>query len=643
MADKEYIEKKLAAIILDDEVAVAERNSQEQTNEYEAIIDMLECERSEKDYDWMSDIFIPEFPSHVLTQSSLDASQYFQTRDYVDVYLEDEGAESIAKSKAAKECINRTLNQKHLYYYQKYMRAKIDNNLGGFVYLRCWWEQEMEPILVTEKRMQTLDIDEFGEPITDTEIQVPARRVVEVRVPGEKIIKDRFNFDVVDRRNVFTDNTYCYSLQQKSYVTIRFERTLQQLNKDKLAMGYINLDKVKDMKPPDETETSKASYNKDDKDNKTQNKLSKNYDIYERTGDFWCLVKRNERDEIVEINPGIDEEGEPLDNAEFISVFITYAVSGSSRVLIRFQVNPYLDAIGIPFKPLIRGICYIHPSKDTGIGDGKYSRELQQGINDTVNLSNDRVRLATLPVMKGRKFAVEDNATIRFEPNHVIELEDPANDLTEVQISDDITGAITQIDMLTGKMRQVNSIYPTTMGDLPRQASTTATAVAGAETRSNTRANYKSLTFEHTCLVPLYWMILQMTWQFAKPETGVKLMGRKVYNFDADADYVYKPLSQSIEAEYSKTAQRKEITQLISFIAPIPNPKTPRLVNMLLVKMLELMGDEHSDIRGALLDENAPVASPAGTAPAAGGAAVSNQNQIPTSDLEATTRGATYA
>ena len=110
--------------------------------EYESYIDLLDSERGEKDYDWMSDIRLPEFISHMLTQSSIDVEQYFKTRDFTEVYIEDEGDEALANAEASKELINRTLNQKHLNHYLKYVRGKNINHLLGYVYAICWWEYE---------------------------------------------------------------------------------------------------------------------------------------------------------------------------------------------------------------------------------------------------------------------------------------------------------------------------------------------------------------------------------------------------------------------------------------------------------------------------------------------------------------------
>jgi len=273
------------------------------------------------------------------------------------------------------------------------------------------------------------------------------------------------------------------------------------------------------------------------------------------------------------------------------------------KVLIRFQETPYRDSQNRPYKPLIRGLCYIHPTKDTGMSGGKYCRELQVALNDTINISNDRVRLATMPFFKGRRFSIEENDEIYIEPEHVIPLED-INDLQEFQIRDNVSGAMNQAQMFRDGMQQVESIYPTTMGQLPDSSSTTATAIAGAESRTNIRANYKSLTFEHTFLAELYWMIIQMSFQFMDEEMAKTIFTREeVEAFDPDGDYVYQPVSSNIEQEFSKIRKLNIIDQAMGRLANVPNPNTPKLLNKLMMKFFELLGSEYNDIKDSLLDE----------------------------------------
>ena len=631
----EELEKILCSQVINGEVNISEMNQQSSNDEFEECVSLLDSERREKEYDWMSDIRIPEFASHALTQSSLDVAQYFQTRDFVEVYLEDEGEEAKANAEAAKELINRTLNQKKLNHYLKFVRGKGINNVVGRVYAKCWWEQHTITDVVGESvKYEDLDVDNYGDPLMYDD-QVPAQREIVEPVYGEVPVVDRFNYDIWDQRNVFTDNSYVYSLQEKQWVTFRSQATYSELKAIENLNGYFNLELLnnKDIEPPKKTKFASSAADKDQSSEPVTSSIEHPYDIYERYGKFWTVIDAKGTEK-----PGIDNEGKKLDKAELLEVIITIAQSGNRNIPIGFKLTPFVDANGFPYRPIIRGLCYVHLTEDGGIGDGKYSKELQIAIDDTFNISQDRVMLATLPTFAINKNAIDDNSSIYFEPGHPIEVNNPREDIQEFRISDNIAGALAQMATLADKMQQVDSIQPPSMGDTGA-ASTTATAFAGAFKATGERANYKSLTFENTFLSDLYWMIQQMTFMFAKPETGYQLMGEKVYNFDPSKDYWYKPLSQSIETSQSKDAKIKQWISLLGYVVQIQHPDTVKLVNHVLVQISELMGDEYGSFTKMLLGEDKPIQDGRVGAVPVSGMAVSNQNAIPMSGMEQDARG----
>lgn len=633
MADiSKDIQDALSNVIIDQEYQTAKSNKNIEDDEFETYVDLFDSERPEKDYDWMSDISLPEFPAHMLTQAALDVSQYFVSRDFIGAYLEDGSEEAKANAGAAKECINRTLNQKHLHHYQKFVRAKTINHLQGSVWLECWWEQDIRRMVVGQE-----------EEIID--VAIPNENEVEIKtrkrdVEGDVIVTDRFNYDVIDPRNVFTDNSYVYSIQDKPFVFIRRERTLSELEADADRHGYFNLDKLKEGEAPAETETSRETVNSVDEQQKNPIKGDEPFDLLKRYGKAWCKVlEKDEYGEPVSVAPGIDRDGNPLEDAELHEVVVTYALSDASRWLIGFNLQPYMDAEGNPYRPLIRALCYIHPTKDNGIGDGKSTRELQVAIDDTFNMGNDRVRLATIPMFKRKKYTTADANDFVFEPGGTVDVEN-ADDFQEIPISSDISGAMNQLGMLTGSMDKVMSIFPTTMGQGPAMASTSATAVAGAESRTDMRTNYKAMTFEHTALTELYWMIQQMTYQLAKPETGEKLMGEKLYDFDPSKDYYYKPVSASIESDQSKDVKIQRLTQLLGYVSNIQHPGAVKIINRLMARIFELQGDEVSEYAGALLDEEVPVDQGQPVQTQGGGVPATNQTGLPQTTAEQAVRGA---
>jgi hypothetical protein len=651
LVDRDEIEKTLVRQVMDGEVDVSAANRSDDNDEFEICMSLMDAERGDKEYDWMSDIRIPEFASHMLTQSSIDAGQYFQTRDFVEVYLEDEGEVSKKNSEAAKELINRTLNRRNLYHYMKFIRAKGINNIVGRVYAKCWWEQEtIYDVVDVKEEYEELDIDVYGNPIVGPD-QVPAMRKKQVPIYGEIPVIDQFNYDVWDQRNVFVDNSYVYSLQDKRFITFRSEMILSEIKAKARLNGYFNIDKLEKMQAPDITKFKSEAASKNQQDTSTTSATEKPFDIYERYGKFWTLVDTNEDGTLVYGSEriGLDHKGEKADNAQLHHVIITIAESDGKRELIGFKLTPFIDATGLPYIPAIRGLCYIHLTEDGGMGDGKYTKELQIAIDDTFNISQDRVMLATLPTIVASDRAMEDNSTFYFEPGHVMRSKGaPKDEVHEFKISDNIAGALQQIAVLTTKMQQVDSIQPPSMGQTGN-ASTTATAFSGAFKATGERANYKSLTFENTFLCDLYWTIQQMTYRFAKPETGLKLMGEKVYDFDPSKDYYYKPLSQSLEPEYSKVSKRKEWLVLIQQLTTLVTvrPDVLPILNYCIGEFVKLMGDEYQNVAKMLFNPQQANLPEAGGGPQqqqlgmGSTMPMSNQSGIPQGAMEQSARGMT--
>lgn len=581
---EETIQERLCQTV-DKEWTVGESNFKYDYDDFEAAIDLFENERVERDYDWMSDIPLPEFAAQMLTQSSLDVAQYFQTRDFVETYIQDPSDEALLAADAAEECINRTLNQKHINYFQKFVRAKTMSNIGGRAITKCWWNKTLQ----------------------------------------------RFNFEVIDPRNVTMDKKYCYSLQEKDWITIRCAKNIEELRGMKGRYGYFNLDKLEKVESMGQTESKQKTTDRDEEIQPQipETSTPKDWDIYERYGKFWYLDK----------GPGIGIDGKKLDGAKYEECVITIAKYKSHKVLIGFHLQPYKCSLGRRYRPLIRGLCYIHPTRDNGVGDGKYARPLSIALNDTFNMSNDRVRLATMPTLKGNKHVTEDTDSIYFEPGHVMEL-NTIDDIDEIRIEDNINGALTQMGILTQKMQQITSIFPPQMGG-EAAGTQTATEIANVERNSNTRTNYKNMTWEYTFLNELYWMILQMTWQFATQETGFNLMGDKAYEFNPNFDFFYKPLSQTIETEFSKNNKIRHLTNMMQMVASSQHPDMPTIFNYILGKIMILMGDEWENIADKFLGEDVPLApQPEGPAPAGlpPGIGPSNQQGIPQTGMEIATR-----
>ena len=636
------VEASLAKIVVSQEFRVGKANQRWDDADYESYVDLLDGMRREKNYEWMSDVHIPEFASHQLAESANDVEQSFQTRDFTEVYIED--PMGMAAAEASKELINRTLNQRHLYYYLKHIRSKLINRLDGRVYFMANWERDIRREKVGEEEVEeALEVDVLGQPFVDPERQRVATRTTVEPVYGDVIHKDRFNFEIVDRRNVITDNVYTYSLQEKKFVIFKWPqgKTLSELKAEAGAEGYFNLDVVREKAPKGDVhlESRSETDNKDEDWQPTHLPDNVPMDGFKRFGEFWCKVlSRDENDKALTVEPGIDEEGKPLDDAELHEVIMSFALPEQKEVLIQFHLTPFVDADDKPYKPVGRGICYVHPIKDGGFGDALLTKELSIAIDDTFNVAQDRMLLGTYPSFKIKRYLSEENpGGYSISPGGAIIVDDE-KDFSELKIDSDITSSLAQIGVLTEKMRTVDAVSRQTTSDVPALASTTATAVMGAEASASTRRNYKSYSFDYTFSHELYWMIQQMTLRFAQPETGLKLMGDKVYDFDPTLEYTYKPVSSAVETEHSRATKFNNLDLMLGKAIQVNHPDIIKMYNKISAEQWKLLGDEYSQIADALLDESIPIENKAGSQAGPAGGGPSNQVGIPQSGGEMAAR-----
>jgi hypothetical protein len=546
----------------------------------------------------MSDIYMPEFLAQMLTQSAIEAGLYFKTHDFVEVYVGNDDEMSIRSAKVNKDLINNTLNRRDLWFYQKYMRAVNMKNICGVTYFRCWWEQETtEEKIGTEQVPERVGSDPEGNSV---------ERMVEQDVMQEVVLKDHFNFDVIDPRDVFTDPSYTYSLQEKKWIILRFNATIDELETNADTMEYFNLDKLKEVRTPPKAGAKGDKTTHHGLDNKIDAPTTplKNWTILQRLGKHWVIVKeRDEAGNVIDAKCGVDTNGKKKKGAELHEMVITFAVNDYNRVLIGYNPSRCIDARGNPYRPITRALCYIHPAKDDGMGDGKCLKELQVGINDTLNMENDRTKLHTIPIMQGNQHDITDNESLEWKPGAFWQTES-GNVLTEVQVGGDVNGALNQILMYKNAMQQASGISAETQSKLAAPT-TTATATANQAQRSDTRSNYRTLTMENTGLSDLYWFITQMAAQYMKEQTAYEVLGEDIQFFNPYIDFTYKPLSASLNDDASRQAKVQNWISILGYIAN--DPERRAAVDYILGEVASLMGKEYEGFHNKFFaDTQAP-------------------------------------
>ncbi len=593
------------------EYTTGEQNNLQDNTDFEAALDMFDNVRTERDYDWQSNIPIPEFLNAIQGQTADDANAYFARKEYVSVNVMSKEEGDIASAESAKDVIDKTLAGNYLNFFQKYIRLSQTKNIGGRAYIRCWWEQDIKKSRIPVTHLTVLeDHDQNGNLKTDPE-QESGTIEETIEEDFNEVIRDRFAFDVVDPRNIVYSSEYEYNLRNKNWIILRYETTEHDLKRNAKTMGYMNLDKLEGIRLSGETDVKAKTTDWDSRgDAKRDNDITpvKNLMVIERWGMDYALVKeRDENGHASVIEYGYDEKGEPLENAELVHLVQNVAVlngESSEQILIRHELNPYKDNYGNPYIPLARGLCYIHPTKDRGFGDDVGSRGLQKAINDTFNANNDNTLMGMLKIIKQPEGFDEDEMPLRIEPMAVW----PAN--TEVvDFVSNTVPALNQLEMLTAKFNETNARD----SGVPVLSSAAATTVARAEKQVNVRSQYKNLVFEHTMMGNLYWMIIMMSSQFMLAETAVDMLGEETARaFNSDLDYHYKPISESIETDSTAGAKIDRLNTALGYVMNSQNAKAPAVANGILKKIFKLMGKEEEEITDELFDEESPLQQPPG-------------------------------
>ena len=298
---------------LDEEYIASSNNMKNLLAKSDEYYQMIHCIRGGKgkQFEDEPDIFLPEYTERLLTQIGNFVSQFFSSRDYVDVYLESKDPLDIAESKASKKHLNTILNMTETYYFQKVVRMLMTANPKGYAIIKGGYTQKIENQFkcYQEKQQYKVDeegnlLDEIGDVVTDTMFQSPAVETIQEEIWEDVVVEDYPTFDVYPNRDVRFSPEYCYSLKDKKYVIFSDDKkTLSELEDEADKFGYFNLEILK--------EKSKQEQKVQDQDGKEIIQYTyPAYKIRERWGKQWVKVKeRDENDKPTKIEPGIDFDG----------------------------------------------------------------------------------------------------------------------------------------------------------------------------------------------------------------------------------------------------------------------------------------------------------------------------------------------
>ena len=551
--------------------------------------DMVHCARKKKQFEDEYNVYIPEFLARLLTQIGNFCSQYFSSRDYVDVYLESEDPKDVAESKAGKKLINEILNMPELHFYHKIVRLMMAVFTKGYGVIKGSYKQKVEQQITgyEDKEEYIQDdlgnfLDTDGSPYNDPYTQEPATTISQVPQYGDVVIEDRPDFEFYPNRNVYFSPEFTYALADKKYLIFESnDKTIDELEDDKERMGYFNLELLR----------SKARTERQDKNEKKVFEIYPSFTLYERYGKSYAMVEeRDEKGRPIKISPGIDEDGKPLKEAELIDLIQTTASwekeGVKNRELIRYQASPFSKI------PAVRFLCYVDEIYDTGFGDGESLVGLEGAVNDNFNLAFYRTSLATKPFFKGKKWAgLPDKVKVHSEEIMLLE---NLEDLQEFQIQDNPQGSMVIHQGLSTQFDRVTGAAPPIMGDSTNRRET-ATMGSIMQQNANIRMGLKNLNFEFIGFTELYNMILMLCNDFMLPQTLEALLGESAFAYNPKRKDKFKPVTQALETEEGKQFKIKMWDMIASKVIQMgaTNPKTPMVMNYIMGQVLELMGSSY--------------------------------------------------
>ena len=628
------------------ELDVAKRNNEKVNDDFKVFYNMIHSIRNGKPNDWESDISLPEFLSRLLAQIGNFCTQMFSSTDYVEVDLDSDDPMDIMESKAAKKLLNVLLKEPDAYFYHKIVRLINIVFIMGCGIIKGGYQQKVNNVFSHNLQRSepathpTLGgyMATDGTPYVDPITQQPAFNTMQEPQYKDEIEVDKPIFDVFPNQNVYQSPEYAYSLNDKEYVIFENpDKKLSDLEAEAEYMGYFNLDKLRDTEP--EGQRGEKTYNTYGTIKEQPEPPEKVFCLFERWGKYPV------RDENGVFVPAIDDKGKFEKGAKLEECIIHYVQDREKdepRHIIGFRKSNHSR------RPMVKFLCYVDMVNDNGFGDGEVNRELQIAIDDNFNIGAFRTQLAAQPSFKGKKFMVPDK--IKVGPNHVTMLEN-LGDLEQWVIQDNPQGTGYQHGLLASRMDYAMATSPQTMG-MPSDRAETATVGAITNQRANIRIGMKSMNLEFIGFDDFYRMLLTLCNDFMLPETLETLIGPELaMAYNPKRKDKFKPVSQALQTEESKQFNVKALQSVLGMIAPIQNPKTPMMVNMLVGEILEAMGKKFKLYKKFMLDD-----SPESVAmyQAITGAKMSvqqspqmnpmnpaqNQNGLPQQQIEQQTRGA---
>jgi len=616
-------QEKLCNLVLDE----WERGSQhvsELNRLYEDIYDMIRGERPEKNYDWQSNIVINKVFQVIWTAIPYISQKIFGATPIIGVKsYNKKGSWQREQILEFWHTLQTATDKEHITYYLVFIMWLLRSLLNGVGYMKKGWHQKLQTKtvsfdipMVMGPNGETIQAEKHSKTFTIPLEDWPLNRIVNNKdivvdwllQPGQSCRQGRF---IIERNLVDLDALYSSKI---NYMNLDDLDALSSENMGKLIQDHATPRGHDGLQEPPESD------------------IYTEVEAYERVGKI-PVYKEKKNGKWM---PCFDKEEIYTDKVTMKEMIVTMGRTGDAKVLLRFDPNPYGQ------KNYVDMHIYLDEERWQSMGMVEPMKDASTALNDNINAAFDKIWQELMPPAIVNKFALWDWDTMQYAPQQRwLVGGNPSEAIMFKEPSRVTSDAWQKHALFDNEINLTSSITPSVQGQGKEKTATTN--VLNAQF-SAARLDFIIKMIEQTALVPSAQMDVEFAKRFAHPNTFKAILGEAFEYGKWEEIYQYIPAASTVKLEYQKEVEITQDIQLIQTFAAIPNPNTPKIINVLWANILRnrnmpkeaAMFDEeyfepngeagNMQMMGRMLNPGTP----------------SNQNRIPMSGKERGIRQLTY-
>jgi len=616
-------EEKLCNLVLD-EWEQGQQYVSELNHLYDDIYSMIRGERPEKNYDWQSNVVINKVFQVVWTAIPYITQKIFGGSPVIGVRsFNTKGAWQREQILEFWHTMQATADKEHITYFLIVVMWLLRALLNGVGILKKGWHQKL-----TTKTIEFDVPTELGENGETLKSETHSKTY---KIPVEDWPHNR----IVNNRDIVVDWLLQpgQSIRSGRFIIERNILDLDYLHSSDI--NYKNLDQLEVTSTGVNTTTTEGhseARSKDGLDTPPESDVYAEIEVFERIGKLPVYKEKQDGEWVVCM------EKENLDSDDVVTkeMVVTVAKCQKKKVLIRCEPNTY------GLKNYIDMHIYFDEERWQSMGMVEPVKDAQTALNDNINAAFDKIWQELMPPVIVNKFALWDWDTMQYAPQQRWLVGGNPADAAYFREPSRVTPDTWQKHVLfDNEIQLTTAITPPMQGGGKEKAATTN--VLNAQMAAG-RLDFIVKMIEQTALIPSAQMDVMFAKKFAHPMTLRSILGEPFEYGEWEEVYKYIPAASSVKLEQQKEIEIQQDLQLIQIIGSIPNPQTPKLLNIFLQNILR---NRDMPKEAQLFDEDYfEPSSEAGNLQmmqrTLGPGTPSNQNQVPMSANERSTRQLTY-